>query len=602
MVGPVLYQEMLLGSRHGRWHWLRWLYAGWLLLALWCLSFLLLLEPGIRHPESLTTLSVLSGRFLQFYVAQHFVLLTLATPVFAAGAISDEKTRGTLQYLLTADLLTWELILGKLLGRIYQVLMLLSIGLPLFCFFGVFSGLGPVPLLGFMVCSFVLLFALGAASILASVWCRHTRDAVLSLYCVGVFLSILPGIVAMFIGNDDATWLERTLELPNPLLPLGPRWAVLPEGEYLGRLGLFTLYWVILGFVCLALAILRLRPAYRRQLQATGGQGRSRRWGLGRPRVGRSPISWKERHVEGIAPLAILRHIPTWLGVTAFFLLGVVVYGWLLLLGLPLDTPPDRFWDYIRTGDWSSILGVLQRINISHEVFWNKGQMMLVVAVLVVGVRCSGAVTREREKQTWEALLLTPLTTEQLIRGKLWGIAGGCVPYLAAYAVPAVVLSVIAGPGAFAWTLLWLAVVALGIWYAGAVGLWCSVRARSSWRSLLGTLLYLYVGGVVLLGVLMFFALLVALLLILLLFLFQVAFLREVVTTFTAVFGNAMLAAVCLVLGAAFFLLSWRLLVAAERRVSILERTRHWQEEPIVRYPRQSAPIWHAGDRRGRIY
>src|SRR5205085_12605961 len=29
MVGPVLYQEMLLGSRHGRWHRLRWVYAGW---------------------------------------------------------------------------------------------------------------------------------------------------------------------------------------------------------------------------------------------------------------------------------------------------------------------------------------------------------------------------------------------------------------------------------------------------------------------------------------------------------------------------------------------------------------------------------------------
>jgi hypothetical protein len=419
---------------------------------------------------------------------------------------------------------------------------------------------------------------------------------------VGVFLTIIPGIVAMFIGNEDASWLERTLELPNPLLPLGPRWAVLPTEEYLGKLGLFTLYWGVLGLACLTLAVLRLRPAYRRQLQATGGQRRQRRWGLGRPRVGRSPISWKERHVEGIAPLAILRHIPTWLGVIAFFLLGIAVYGSLLLLGLPLDTPPDRFWEYLRLGDWPSILNVLRRINISHEVFWYKGQLMLVVAVLVVGVRCSGAVTREREKQTWEALLLTPLTTEQLIRGKLWGIAGGCVPYLTAYAAPAVVLSVIAGPAAFGWTLLWLVVVALGIWYAGAIGLWCSVRAKSSWRSLCGTLLYLYAGGAVLVVVLMFFALLVALFLVMLLFLFQVAFLRGVVSKFAAVYGNAMLAAVCLVLGAAFLLLSWRLLVAAERRVSLLERTRHWHEEPKERYPRRPPPVWHAGDRRGRIY
>ena len=41
---------------------------------------------------------------------------------------------------------------------------------------------------------------------------------------------------------------------------------------------------------------------------------------------------------------------------------------------------------------------------------------------MVVGIRCSGAISGERERLTWEALLLTPLETRYLVRGKLRGI------------------------------------------------------------------------------------------------------------------------------------------------------------------------------------
>src|SRR5262245_61229808 len=119
----------------------------------------------------------------------------------------------------------------------------------------------------------------------------------------------------------------------------------------------------------------------------------------------------------------------------------------------------------------------------------------MLLASLVVGIRCSGAVSGERERQTWEALLLTPLTSRQLIRGKLWGIIGSSYLYLLAYAVPALGFAAIAGPTAFFWTALWLAVTWLAMYFIGATGIWCSVRSRGSWRSLLWTLGIGYVGG-----------------------------------------------------------------------------------------------------------
>ena len=63
-----------------------------------------------------------------------------------------------------------------------------------------------------------------------------------------------------------------------------------------------------------------------------------------------------------------------------------------------------------------------------------------------------GAISSERERQTWEALLLTPLSAGQIIRGKLWGVMAASYWYLLAYAAPAVTLSVLGGPVAVFWT------------------------------------------------------------------------------------------------------------------------------------------------------
>src|SRR5207237_2393102 len=60
---------------------------------------------------------------------------------------------------------------------------------------------------------------------------------------------------------------------------------------------------------------------------------------------------------------------------------------------------------------------------------------------------------------------------------------------------PALFLSLIGGLGPICWTVVWLGVTLLGMAFVGAAGLWCSVRSKSSWRSLLPTLGITYVGG-----------------------------------------------------------------------------------------------------------
>src|SRR5439155_4615802 len=117
MVGPVLFQELLLGSRRNRLYLLRWCYAGWLLLQLGWLYFAHVMAVRFMwmRPMTYADIAAFAQDYLALLVTQHFLLLLLATPTLTAGAITDEKSRGTLQYLLTTELRTWEVLVGKLL-------------------------------------------------------------------------------------------------------------------------------------------------------------------------------------------------------------------------------------------------------------------------------------------------------------------------------------------------------------------------------------------------------------------------------------------------------------------------------------------------------
>src|SRR5262249_26895093 len=118
MVGSVLAHELLLGSRRHRLQIFRYVYAGWLLIQLVAYYWLYLVDARVvgnfwGAPPNPEATAGFAGPFVSRLVTQQFVLLFLMTPALVAGAITDEKTRGTLQYLLAADLLSWEIVVGK---------------------------------------------------------------------------------------------------------------------------------------------------------------------------------------------------------------------------------------------------------------------------------------------------------------------------------------------------------------------------------------------------------------------------------------------------------------------------------------------------------
>jgi ABC-type Na+ efflux pump permease subunit len=456
MVGPVFALELIRSSRRGGQHRFRWAYAAWLVLQLGIFTYIAFVSYGLRR----VTASAGGGQanpaaagglvctFLALLVGQQLVLFLLATPSFAAGAITEEKMRRTLEDLLTTRLSAWEIVAGKLLATVVRVLDLSLPGWLLLCFLAGVCSLDPVLLLALVASVLAPLPALAAVGVLASVWCRRTPSALFSAYALAAAgFGVLCGLGLLLPSLHPFTVPALIARQANP------------DQLLIGLLGAAA-GWGSLSVVFLALAVWRLRPAYERQMTAGTRRARPGREGVARPPVSDQPLRWKEQNIEGLGRLPVLRRLPRWVILGCLAGLSLAVFGLALM----------ATWE-------------------SHTGGWFAGPVLAVAFLfsLAVGVRASATITGERERRTWEALLLTPLDAKQLVRAKVWGIIHSARPFLLACMIPAILLALAAGPLALAWVLVGWGTTWIMMYYLGACGVSCSVKGTTSWKSLLAT-------------------------------------------------------------------------------------------------------------------
>src|SRR5262249_37876518 len=111
----------------------------------------------------------IAGDYLPFFTIQHVLLLLLVTPALAASSVTEEKARGTLTLLLTTHLTAAEIVLGKWLGRVVQILVLALPLMPILAFLQGMCGVPPAVAAAWAVDSVLLAMVLAALSLFASV-------------------------------------------------------------------------------------------------------------------------------------------------------------------------------------------------------------------------------------------------------------------------------------------------------------------------------------------------------------------------------------------------------------------------------------------------
>jgi ABC-type transport system involved in multi-copper enzyme maturation permease subunit len=455
MIEAIWLPEIRIGNRRGRGQVVRRVVAG--VLALQCLvSFL-----GLR----LTSLGERADRellvheSLRLMVLEYFALLVLATPALVAGAIAEEKMRGTLPQLLTTELSVWDIVLGKLWSRLTPIGLLALACWPILAAMAGYTQIGLLPLASLAALTLLTLFFLGSLSLYFSLRCRSTRGAALWLYGIlGLAIGVLwivndPFLAwsifrikpAVLLKGPAAEWLELVRCL-NPLHVLDSVWPPASLSEFGDRFKIALGFYLSIGLICLVLAARGIRPTCVRCLE---GPVRRARRAPRRRSIGEDPVPWRERTPRQRA----LR----WL--VALIFLGLSIYA---SIRIARGRDPTAFL----------FAGVANALVVSF----------------IAGVRASGAISGERERQTWESLMITPLETWELIDDKALGIIDAAYLYLAAGFLPLAVAAYKHGSVAGVYVLATLALSFTAMHYMTATGLLCSAESKSSWRSLAATL------------------------------------------------------------------------------------------------------------------
>ena len=464
--GPILAVELVTTARRTRYFVLRVLYAI-ALLAAFVGTYLVTIGWSYSDLNSMAQFA--SAFFVPFGILQLTLVLVIG-PALAAGTIAQERERRTLEYLYTTPLSSLEIIIGKLGGRVLQILLLVLSGVPVLALAMLLGGIAPLALLWLTVITMSTVLSVTMVSMAVSAWTAKARDAVILAYLLFFCLWILPYPLAALLyrlGLDFVAPVIDQLYLANPVTTFAmictgeSSWGPLAEPwSYVLALVRNQL---LAGAVALVPATLLMRRIHLRETAGTLYSGSTARRRRGRIRlfqgqIGDNPMYWKELHAE-----------------TGALRLGLL--GRLLLVIILIVVCGSTIY---------AVAAALQQPNLAAENYCGYAIAMSTFlgccGLLLVVVRAAGAITAEKERDCWASLISTPLEPGQIIKakvvGSIWSLRG-LMPLLAVVWLPAVLLR----PSFFLsipFTLLALGVLAV---FAAMLGVYCSQCSQNTLRA-----------------------------------------------------------------------------------------------------------------------
>jgi ABC-type transport system involved in multi-copper enzyme maturation permease subunit len=365
-------------------------------------------------------------------VFQLLTLVQLALLVFfaalsGASSVTQEKDRRTFVLLLLTDLRNYEIVLGKLLGSLLQIGLLLAGMIPVLALLLLLGGVAPVQLLQAVVILAATALATGSLGVLIALWRDKTFQALaltvlfLVLYfCLVRALGVLPGLSQRFMGSGPITqervavwqqWLDPFEALQTVLEPSAVQESsgIAPAYGYAAVMLLFSL--LLNGW-----SIVRLRvwnpsgePIMQRE-QPEELEEKDRALahaapGAVRP-VWHNPILWREIATRAYGRRPILVKL-------AYGLVLVLICYYVLT---PLWTMEGR--------EWAAARGLVP---------------VAILSLLLISAQAVTAVTGERDSGALDLLLVTDLTPKEFIFGKLGGIVYNAKEFL----FPPLILTVV---------------------------------------------------------------------------------------------------------------------------------------------------------------
>jgi ABC-type transport system involved in multi-copper enzyme maturation permease subunit len=386
--------------------------------------------------RSLSDLAKAASQVFSWISFAQLGMICLLAPVFCAAAITQERDSQTYNILLATPLSNAQIVLGSLFSRLYYVVVLLLSGAPVFAITLLYGGVTASSIvLSFAIALSTALFT-GSLAITIAVFRLGSGKTVFWFYVFNaIYLVALYLIDHFWLGVDAATGLRHTtwLTTVHPFLALSSvvsatSYPTPDPGSLAGSSTLVKwyllypayMYVALTTFASLALvvpsAIVLRRIAQRSEVGLWSFVGNLVRRGKeSRGRKARSvwsnPVAWREAATRaGFSGRGLMRWLTIIIGLAAAIAVLVLYHRW--------SNDPDPKVSGAALQNVRMLLLGLVIVEFS-------------VSLLVATNTSAAAVTKERESQTLDLLLVTPITSRYYIWGKLRGLVSFMLPFAA---------------------------------------------------------------------------------------------------------------------------------------------------------------------------
>jgi len=406
LTGPIFDKELRVSSRRRRNYVLRFAYIVFFTL----LAALVWVEEVPRGSTSIMHVSRMARAGLaittyvvwfQFLTAQVIAIVMLST------AISDEIYHKTLGLLMTTPVGSFQIVLGKLLSKLLQLVLLSTITLPLLAIIRVFGGVPWNYLVGALCITLTTAIFVGSLSLFLSIFTRRAHTVIIGAFLTSGALFALVPLLALLMFHEAFREQDiiHVCSYVNPYLVLGSA-----TGTAMTARGMGLATWPVHCGIALGASagLLLLAATFVRKValrQATGQSvllsARKKVETSGDATMGRSirrvvgpPVFWKERRTPLLGKLGALRIV-----------VGILAMG-LLLLTYALCAREDMLGD-----DGAQVTYIV--------IFAGLG-------ILFTMVLPATSITSEKESRAWPILLTTTVSNWEVLWGKFLGALRRC--------------------------------------------------------------------------------------------------------------------------------------------------------------------------------
>ena len=380
----------------------------------------------------ISRMAIVGQKLTSFIVFIQFCITPLAAVIMLSTSISDEIYNRTLGLLMTTPINSFQVVMGKLLSKLLQLILLLAISLPLLAVVRVFGGVPWGFVLSSLSVTLTTIIFIGSLSLFFSIFTRKSYKVIIIIFLLaGAFFALLPFFIVMMWNTTELKSFisERTLFFVistfNPYITMVYNMITMMNPRSAGS-GYFS--WPLhcgvmltVSALILLVSVIRVRKVALRQVTGQLGASRLKRWFDKKNNESSIPRR------EAIAAIRRIKGPPVLWKELRFSLLGRRKVTTCLVMGLSLILLIATYY-----------LCGRENLLDDDEIHVSYATIALGLGVLSTLVLSATSITSEKESRSWPLLLATTLDDRAILFGKWAGIIRRCLPawgWLAAHVI-----------------------------------------------------------------------------------------------------------------------------------------------------------------------